>query len=181
MIIMNSSYKNTLDYSDIFKTICFLKKPKEIVEIGILDGFSLKAIADVCPTSNIKAFDIFEDFNGNASNRNIIEKFQNYSNIEINYGNFYELYKVLPDQSIDLLHIDIANDGQIYEIVFENYISKLRQNGIILLEGGSEERDNIYWMKKYNKNPIQLVIEKYKNKYEIYTLEKFPSLTIIKI
>jgi len=181
MIIMNSSYKNTLDYSDIFKTICFIKKPKKIVEIGILDGFSLKAMVDICSSNEttIDAYDIFEDFNGNGSKREIIEKFIKYSNVSINYGNFYELSFF--EKSIDLLHIDIANDGDVYEYVFKNYIKYMTTDGIILLEGGSNERDNISWMEKYNKTKIHPVLEKYKSKYEIVTLDKFPSLTIVKI
>lgn len=176
---MNSSYKNSLNYSDIFKTICFIHNPKQIVEIGILDGYSLKAIAETLPLSNIQAFDIFEDFNGNGSKRDIVEKFKSYNNVKINYGDFYKIH--FPHHSIDLLHIDIANNGDVYEFVFENYIKYMKPGGIILLEGGSKERDQVEWMKKYNKTKIYPVIEKFKSKYSIYNLDKFPSLTIVKI
>ena len=176
---MNSSYKNSLDYSDIFKTICFLKNFKEIVEIGVLDGFSLKAIADVCHNSNIQAYDIFEEFNGNSANRDIIEKFKEYPNVQINYGDFYKLE--FQEKSIDLLHVDIANDGDVYEYVFQNYVKYMKKGGIIVLEGGSPERDSIAWMNKYNKTKIKPVLETYNKIYEIITLEKFPSLTIVKL
>ncbi len=180
---MNSSYKSSLDYSDIFKTICFLKNPKRIMEFGILDGFSLQALIDSTnrSTTTIEAFDIFEEFNGNSSKREIITHFKDYSNVTIKYGNFYNMYKDIADKSIDLLHVDIANDGNVYQFVFEQYISKMTPNSIILLEGGSRERDNIPWMKTYNKQSMQEILEKYKTQYEIYTMEKFPSLTIIKI
>ncbi len=177
---MNSSYKNTpLDYSDIFKTICFLNKPNEIVEIGVLEGFSLQTIVDSCPNANIRAFDIFENFNGNCAKRDIIDKFQKYKNVCISYGNFYELE--FPEKSIDLLHVDIANDGRVYEFVFQNYIKYMKPNGIIVLEGGSFERDNVYWMTKYNKEKIQPVLDKYQKQYNIFVLKKFPALTIIKL
>lgn len=176
---MNSSYKNTINYSDIFKTICFLKNPKNIVEIGILDGFSLKAFADSSPNAIINAYDIFEDFNGNGSKRDIINNFTCYPNVSIHYGDYYKLQ--FENKSIDILHIDIANNGDTYKYMFENYISKMKSGGIIILEGGSIERDNIEWMKKYNKQPIFPIIEKYKTKYEINIIETFPSLTIIKI
>lgn len=178
-MIMKSSYKNSLDYSDIFKIICFIHNPKQIIEIGILDGFSLKAMAETLPQSNIQAFDIFEDFNGNGSKRDIVEKFKSYNNVSIEYGNFYKLN--FPNNSIDLLHIDIANDGDVYEFVFKNYIKYMKPGGIILLEGGSKERDQVEWMNKYHKTKIQPIIEKYKTKYSIYTLDKFPSLTIVKM
>ena len=179
-MIMNSSYKHSLDYSDIFKTICFVKNPQQIVEIGILEGYSLKAIADSCSsTTTIQAFDIFADFNGNSAKRNIVEQFQEYENVDIQYGDFYTL--TFPEKSIDLLHIDIANDGDVYEYVFQHYSPYMKQNGIIVLEGGSKERDQVYWMEKYNKTKIGPVLEKYQHMYSIQTLDKFPSLTIVKI
>jgi len=178
-MIMKSSYKNSLDYSDIFKTICFINNPKQIVEIGILDGYSLKAMAETLPWSNIQAFDIFEDFNGNGSKRDIVEKFKDYNNVSIEYGNFYKIN--FPHNTIDLLHIDIANNGDVYEFVFENYIKYMKSGGIILLEGGAKERDQVEWMEKYNKTKIQPIINKYQDQYSIYTLDKFPSLTIVKI
>ena len=57
---------------------------------------------------------------------------------------------------------------------------KLKKNGILLLEGGSKERDNVEWMTKYNKPKINNIINKYKNKYEIITIGTIPSITIIK-
>ena len=64
--MLRSSYLNKLDYSDIFKTVLFSKQCKTIVEIGILDGYSLETIIHSCPTSQIKAYDIFDEFNGNS-------------------------------------------------------------------------------------------------------------------
>tara|TARA_B100001250_G_C19609522_1_gene704277 strand:+ start:234 stop:437 length:204 start_codon:yes stop_codon:yes gene_type:complete len=67
---MKSSYLNNLNYGDIFKTLIFMVNPSNIVEIGILDGFSLKTFADNAPNKCIiKAYDIFEEFNGNCANK----------------------------------------------------------------------------------------------------------------
>ena len=38
---MKSSYLNKIDYSDLFKLLFFFIKPKNIIEIGILEGYSL--------------------------------------------------------------------------------------------------------------------------------------------
>ena len=80
--------------------------------------------------------------------------------------------------SIDILHIDIANTGDTYEFAIQNYLPKVR--GVMVLEGGSEERDNIEWMVKYDKPKIQPVLKKYNNDVIITVLEDFPSLTLIK-
>ena len=190
--MMKSSYKNSINYKDIFSTLCFVIKPKKIVEIGLLDGYSLKTIADnVSSNCHIKAYDIFEEFNGNSANKEIlIKKFQDYSNISIEYGDFYNLHHTLDDSSIDILHIDIANNGDVYEFVFNHYISKIKTNGIIIMEGGSKQRDNIEWMNKYDKPKIKPVIDRFNNninsnsnnnKLNIITIGDIPSITLIKL
>ena len=52
----------------------------------------------------------------------------------------------------------------------------MSENGIMIMEGGSEQRDNVEWMIKYNKPKIQPVIKK----YGLNVVGTFPSITIIK-
>jgi predicted O-methyltransferase YrrM len=178
---MTSSYKSTIDFGEIIHTITFVKNPNVIVEFGILNGYSLnKLISGSSSTCNITAYDFFEDFNGNHSDRSIVNDYTQ-DNVNIEHADFYKKYIDIPDNSIDLLHIDIANTGETYEFVFKYYISKMKKDGIILLEGGSDERDRVDWMKKYNKPKIRPVIEKYSNDYSICTLFTFPSMTIIRL
>ena len=178
---MISSYKNKIDFGDIIASVTFLKKPLKIVECGILEGFSLSKFIENTPeTTSIDAYDIFDEFNGNhAIKQNITSQFSKYKNVSINYGDFYQVYKKYNNKSIDILHIDIANNGDVYEYVFEKYIDKLSDDGIIIMEGGSVERDNIEWMNKYNKPKIQPVIKKYQDNYNIKTIGTIPSITLI--
>lgn len=180
---MKSSYKNNIDFSDILKTITKINNPKIIVEIGILEGFSLRTFIDNSSADcKIYAYDIFEEFNGNGADyKDIFDKFKNDNNVKINRGDFYKLNNCIKNNSIDILHIDIANDGDVYEYVFENYIEKVKKGGYIILEGGSKERDNINWMKKYNKKPINETLNKYSNKLDYFIIDKFPSITIVKV
>ena len=172
---MNSSYINSVEYKDIFDTILYLNKPKNILEIGILDGYSLELFAKYNNETKIKAYDIFEEFNGNHAKKNkLIEEFSEYSNVEINYGDFYELHKKI--DSYDIIHIDIANNGDVFNYAIENYLPKLSEKGVMILEGGSEERDDVEWMIKYNKPKINPVIQK----YNLKVLGTFPSITIVK-
>lgn len=179
-IDMRSSYTlKELDYGDILKSVCFLIKPKTIVEFGILDGFSLSHfIENSSPTCNIQAYDIFDDFVGNhATKNNLEEKFNMYSNVKIQYGNFYTSLDLFEDNSIDILHIDIANTGEIVPTVAQ-YMKKVSQNGVLILEGGSKERDEIEWMKKYQKLSLRTELQKMSN-VSILTLGKVPSITLI--
>ena len=179
---MNSSYINKLDFGDVISTITFIKNPKKIVEFGILEGFSLeKFITSSDSNCIIEAYDLFDDFNGNHSSKDIFSKFSGYSNVKIEKANMYTKLLEYDDNSIDILHIDIANNGDVYEFIFNNGIRKIKEDGLILLEGGSVDRDNTEWMIKYNKPKIQPILEKYSTKYNIKTLDKFPSLTLIRI
>lgn len=179
---MSSSYKSKIDFGYLLETIIFMKNPKTIVEFGILNGFSLNHfIKNSSSKCKIYAYDIFDDFNGNHSNIGIIKKYKQYDNVCIQYANFFEKYKTIPDNSIDILHIDIANNGDVYDYTMKHYISKMNKNGIIILEGGSEERDNVDWMGLYDKPKIQPVIEKYKNQYDIHVIRSYPSMTIVRL
>ena len=179
---MASSYAHPIvAYNDIFKMITWLNPPTTVVEIGILNGYSLRSFAESCPsTTQIYGYDIFEKFNGNSASRDIINTFMEYPNVHIAEGDFYELYKTYPSKSIDLLHIDIANDGSVYEFALKHYMPKLTDRGVLILEGGSRERDAVPWMQKYNKVPIYDILEKYKATYDIYTIDAFPSITCIR-
>jgi hypothetical protein len=57
----------------------------------------------------------------------------------------------------------------------------MKKNGIIVMEGGSIERDNIGWMNKYKKTKIKHTLDKYLKDFEILTIGIIPSITIIKV
>ena len=172
---MNSSYKNDITYGDLLEGITYGLNPKLIVEIGILDGYSLKHfIQGSLKDTIIQAYDIFDDFNGNHADKDkLSEEFKCHKNVSIGYGDFYKLHETLRD--IDILHIDIANNGDIYEFAINNYLPKLSKNGLLVLEGGSVERDNVEWMIKYDKPKIQPIIQKYNMK----VIGTFPSITLV--
>jgi predicted O-methyltransferase YrrM len=182
---MNSSYKNKdIDYGELLEAITLSQRPKSIIEIGILDGYSLQHFVNSTNSdkTQICAYDIFDEFNGNhAKEAELKERFKKNTNVTINYGDFYELYKTI-DDSIDIIHIDIANTGDIYEFAIQHYLPKLSPSGIMLLEGGSKQRDEIEWMNKYNKSKIVPVLQKYSERdYTIKTFGAHPSLTMISL
>ena len=173
---MDSSYNNKISFGDILKSINFILNPKTIVEVGILEGFSLKCFVESSNNDTvIKAYDIFEEFNGNHAQKDkLVSLFKDYDNVSIEYGDFYKVHKNIND--VDIIHIDIANNGDVYEYAIKNYLPRLSENGVMIMEGGSEERDNVEWMIKYNKPKIQPIIKKYGFK----VIGNFPSISIIK-
>lgn len=171
---MKSSYKKN-NYRQIFRDLAHDKK--FIVEFGILDGYSLKAFADT--GNKVFGIDLFENYQYNRADYwDIVQKFKDYSNVYFSHGDFYKAFHWFRDESIDLLHIDISNDADVYEFAINHYWKKVRKDGLMILEGGSEERDNVEWMKKYNKKPINSYLKSLSLKYKI--IEKYPSITIFK-
>ena len=92
---MNSSYKNKnkdIDYGELIEAITLCQNPKSIVEIGILDGYSLHHFINSTNSNNsnnskptsIQAYDIFDKFNGNhAMEFELKERFKNNHNVSI--------------------------------------------------------------------------------------------------
>ena len=172
-----SSYKIN-NYDKVFQSICFTLNPKKIVEFGILEGYSLDCFVKCAKDALIEANDLFDDFPYNAADYEFISnKYKNNSNISINKKNFYDAVDDYEDDSIDILHIDIANNGDVFEFAIQNYLRKV--SGIIILEGGSVERDSVELMIKYNKPKILPVLQKYSNDVKIQVIQDFPSLTLI--
>ena len=54
--------------------------------------------------------------------------FSPYPNVSVKYGDFYKNYQTMDDGSQDIIHIDIANNGDVYEFAFEHYLPKVSEN-----------------------------------------------------
>ena len=172
---MKSSYKKN-NYENIFRQICLQTEPNSILEIGILDGYSLQAFVNHSKKdTEIVAIDLFEDYEYKNSNFKFVKNlFIHYKNVDIKYGNFYEFHKTC--DNFDIIHIDISNDADTYKYSLNHYFQKT--NKLLILEGGSEERDNVEWMTKYNKPSISRFLKNLDSEYKFNVIELFPSLTI---
>jgi len=174
-----SSYKDER-FSKVLRTICLMKRPKKIVEFGILDGYSLDCFLESTDDDcEILAYDLFEEFPYNSAKFDSMEKKYDQTRASIRRGNLFEAHNIFESESVDIMHIDIANDGDVYDYCINNLMSKISDSGVMILEGGSEERDNIGWMVKFNKRKIREVLYKHSDEYEIKVFNEFPSLTII--
>ena len=174
---VESSYKK----NDLGKTIYDIVielNPKVVVEFGILYGYSTLCIAQALRDLNnggkIIAYDLFEHYkykHGTIEEvTELLTKYNLQGFVELKYSNLYEWIKN-PDE-FDLLHIDIANDGDIIKSVSDKLPNKN-----ILFEGGTEERDNEWWMKKYNRRPMYPSIDEIN--YEILNND-WPSISLIR-
>lgn len=183
---LESSYKKN-KYNLFFDSIIKIYKPEICYEFGILNGYSTLAIASALKQNgrgHLFACDLFEDYEFKKSNLNDFNIKLKENNLEkyctSEKINIFEKIEQIKDNSIDFLHLDISNDGEKLIKFVKLLLPKLKKSGIFLFEGGSEERDSVEWMKKYNKQKIQDLFkdEFFINNYKYFTFEPFPSITI---
>ncbi len=172
---MQSSYSLN-NYDSVFNEIISHVNPGSILEIGILDGYSLNAFVKYRQKNcKITAIDLFDKYEyKNANYEEIINKFDNLNGIHIEYGDFYNFHKNC--SNFDLIHIDISNDANTYKYAIQNYLPIA--NKALMLEGGSVERDSVDWMVKYNKPKINDYLISIKNTHPHKIYKEFPSLTV---
>tara|TARA_Y100000389_G_scaffold76692_1_gene73441 strand:- start:18021 stop:18575 length:555 start_codon:yes stop_codon:yes gene_type:complete len=175
MNYINSSYQKN-NFDSVFKEICEKTNPKSILEIGILDGYSLNSfIKHTSIDCEILAIDLFEDYQYKNSNfEKITNKFKRYPNVTIDYGDFYSFAK--SSKKFDIIHIDISNDAAVYKFALEHYFPLT--NHIMILEGGSIERDNVSWMVDFNKPKINTFLQTLEKRYDYQVIDMFPSVTV---
>src|SRR5210317_743347 len=91
---IQSSYKLN-NFDSIFKIICENVKPKSLLEIGILDGYSLNSfVRNTSAETKIVAIDLFDEYEYKNSNYEFINNsFNKYKNVEILHGDFFNYYK----------------------------------------------------------------------------------------
>ncbi len=175
MSLLESSYKKN-NFDNIFKEICEKSNPLSILEVGILDGYSLNSFLTHSNSHcKITAVDLFDKYKYKSADYDEVKKrFQENKKLTIKHGDFFKEHT--EGQAYDLIHIDISNDANVYEFALQNYFPLT--NKLLVLEGGSEERDNVDWMIKYNKPKINNFLNKIENKYRYQIINKFPSITI---
>lgn len=146
-IIWNSSYEKN-NYGDFFYTLMRIYKPDKVVELGTKTGYSAYHMAkglDVNGKGTIDCYDLWENLLNNQGQSGIFR-----SIAEANLKEFEQIVKLNLAEAtnvhkkydtVDILHVDLDNDGGILEKVVPAWIDKVRQ--IIIIEGGSNERDKI--------------------------------------
>jgi len=182
-----SSYAQN-NFSTLFYHCALFKSGlQEIREFGVLGCYSLSALTLGAiknnPDIKIYGHDLFEDYPFNSFKFSDaltrLELLGISKNIELIKEDAIKSGSLLAGlESSDITHIDISNDGNIFEMVFK---SNLKSNSLVLLEGGSLERDKNSWIAEYSLKEINPVIKKYSNssKFNLYLINIFPSILLI--
>lgn len=178
---IESSYKDNDLGKTIYDTIISLK-PNVVIEFGCLYGYSTVSIATALKdlgNGKLICYDLWEDYKYKHSTlsqtKENIERYGLSEYVEFVKKDYNEWLRN-PDQ-FDLLHLDISNTGDTILETYNVLQEHILKGSVILFEGGTEERDNVEWMIKYNAKPITSV--KSIVNYKVVN-ESFPSLSIIK-
>jgi len=150
-------------------------KPEKIVEFGVLHGYATVAMAQALQDNKrgrIYAYDLWQKYpykNAKMSDT--------AANIALHgVGEQVELLIGDADtwvpEPVDFIILDIGNDGDIIKKYYEKWKDYCK---FLIFEGGSQERDEVYWMIKYEKKPIRDCGVPY-----AILNNKFPSVSIIK-
>jgi predicted O-methyltransferase YrrM len=186
--MLKSSYEQN-NYGDVFYSVLTTYPPMVAVELGVLHGYSAVHIARALKYvgyGHLNAYDLFEDYQYNHGRFDEVQKelidrgLQDY--VTLYRSNAFEVYKDYQDNTVHFLHVDLSNTGEVVRKIMEQWDSKITHGGIIMFEGGSEDRDKIEWMIKYNKEPIKPELENNRiinERYVFGTYLKYPSLTML--
>ncbi len=180
---LQSSYK-CRGYGHIFYALVRLLKPTRCVEIGLLQGFSLLTVASALrdnAAGTIHGFDLFDAYPyRHADERQVSAQIEASGLgrwVDLQTADVFQVHRQF--DSVDYLHVDVSNTGDTYRRIFKQWSDKVTQ--VMLFEGGSADRDEVAWMRQYDKPPIVPALDDLQRSYHGWTisvLQPFPSLTV---
>ena len=177
-----STYKENNIGKTLYDIVIELK-PKTIIEIGVLEGYSTivmaQALKDLDNGGKVYAHDLFDEYE--YRNYSMLDAWDNVNRygvqdyVQLKQKSFGRWLNSM--ESFDLMHIDISNNGDIIERLYNKICSnKDIKTGPILFEGGIKERDKVKWMVKYDKREIYPLKDELS--YEIVD-SRFPGLSVL--
>ena len=176
---MESSYAQH-DLGLLLTELVLNYKPRKIVEFGVYHGYSTLNMARglrVLRQGHIIACDLWSEYDYNHTTMDVAQK-----NIDEAYLSDYvtlwqaDYYQWLENPGkFDMLHLDISNDGDVIEKTLTKLAPQIEAGAIVVFEGGSAERDEVEWMTKFHKRPINQLQQKFG--FEILD-ERFPSISL---
>jgi len=159
----NTNIESSYRENDIGRTLydfIMVHEPLRIVEIGVLNGYSTVAIAQALrdlEKGHLTAYDLFEDYEFKHSTQNDVEstlaKHGVARYVTLKKGDLNEWLK--NPEPFDLLHVDVSNTGETLEQLYDALEPNIKAGALVIFEGGTLQRDNVEWMKKFNKKPMR--------------------------
>jgi predicted O-methyltransferase YrrM len=180
-------------YGPLFYALARTLRPASAVELGTFKGYSALHIAAGMRDggrsgASLVLVDLWSDYPYRHCARSEVEERLRRNglldvpgmSVELRQSDVHSCADDHGDESVDLLHVDVSHDADALRAVLERWTGKVRRDGVLLLEGGSAERDRVPWMLAYRKVPIEDLLrgDWFRERFDAVVLPPFPSLTI---
>ena len=177
---VESSYRAN-DYGALFYALVRTHRPRLVVELGTYMGYSAlhmaAAIRDDVSMAMTPIFciDMWDQYPHRHCSRQDARSADWPATVDVRFPQADVTDPVtayaFQDGSIDLL-----------QAVFDAWRWKLSPDALVIIEGGSAERDRVEWMVKYGKKSIRdwLASEYVSSNFTWVTLDPFPSVTLMR-
>jgi len=191
---MRSSYLEN-NYKRIFFALVEAFRPPNCIELGVLDGYSSVAIGKGLKHNftlgrtgmpRLDSYDLWGDYQYKHGDTAQVQETINSEGLKdyifLHKGDALKVHENYGPRSVQLLHVDISNTGDILKYMVEAWTEKLCHWGLLLFEGGTKERDEVEWMVKYNKKPIRPELHSNPDIQKFYTYGTYrhwPGLTVM--
>jgi predicted O-methyltransferase YrrM len=189
---MISSYEQNY-YGEIIRELVQHVKPAKAVELGVLHGYSTRYIAEGLKLNfasgiagHLDSYDLWDAYKYKHGKRQEVQAMLREQQLDrfvtLRKGDAFRVHKRYKTE-VNFLHVDISNTGETVRRIMELWDSKIPWGGMILFEGGSEERDNVEWMVKYKMPSLrqELLTNPIIDKFYTRTMQDaFPSITILR-
>lgn len=176
-------------YGTLIRALVQVTEPTCCVECGILEGYSTILIGHtlkkIGKRAHLYAYDLFEDYAyAHAVYDDIVQKIGRYELkdvVTLRKGDLFDAAQDFEDTSVDFLHIDISNTGEVIRKSIEQWDQKIKPGGLLLYEGGSPLRDEVDWINRYKKEKMFPEIQSnqiLREKYTFVVIQPYPSMLI---
>lgn len=179
----HSSYEEN-NYGELFYSLMRIYEPEKVVELGTLAGYTAYHMARGLKANGkgtLDCYDLWEEYEFYSVPKSEAEENLHEFNDIIRLHQRDAIGVEKNYKTVDILHVDLSNEGGILEQIVPVWIDKVRQ--LIIIEGGSRQRDQVDWMINYKKAPIKKWLEDFcreRGDIQYLTIEPFPSVTLIK-
>jgi len=188
---LESSYKaNNLGW--VFYSLVRIFQPRFCIEVGVYQGYSaLFTLAGLRDNQfgYWTGYDLFDDYPYKHTQQTVP-----YTNIiqaglsdyvgDLKQMDLQAAPQDLGERMVDFCHIDVSNTGHTIQWCCDRFAKHINTGGLLLFEGGSQERDEVQWMQDYNKQSIRLaLLTVFRNSsdWELFVqYSQFPSLTVLR-
>lgn len=159
-------------------------RPVLCVELGTYAGFSAYWTALALKHNgqgSLYCYDLWEDYQYNKVDMKVAQKNLLGLPVSLYKGDVFKVHKDYDNGQVDYLNIDVSNDGDKLRYFLNKWYHKLSPHALVTFEGGTEQRDNVDWMKDYGKPKIRKSLgDKLVNSlYRFNVISFFPGITIL--